>query len=317
MASTAGFRPRSRPISILILGDLMLDVVLAPDRTLAAGTDVSGRVRLRQGGSAANTARWAARLGARTILVSAVGRDLVGRALVEAVAGDGVTVRAARVAGLPSGRIGVVVAPGGERSFVADRGAADALAPDHLRAAWFRRIDAFHLPAYSLLSPSLAAAARAGLGHARAAGATISLDLASSLPLLSQGRRAARGLVAEVRPDILFATAAEAEALLGRYALDDLLDFAPIAVVKRGARGALVLAAEGTERIKFEVATSHVRTAESTGAGDAFDAGFLVAWLGARARGRSLPEALHRATLAGHRAAARHLVGPRPEIVLG
>ncbi len=310
-------RSRARPPSIVVLGDLVLDVVLAPERALANGTDVPGRVLLRQGGSAANTARWAARLGARTTLVSAVGRDRIGRALVETAASDGVKVRAARIAGRPTGRIGVVVGHGGERSFVADRGAADSLDPEHVKADWFRRVDAFHLPAYSLLSPSLAAAARTGLDHARAAGAMISLDLSSSLPLLSQGRRAARALVTEVRADLLFATASEAEALLGRYAVDDLLDFAPIAIVKRGSRGAIVLATDGSERLRFDVATPHVRAAESTGAGDAFDAGFLVAWLAARARGRTLTASLRRATLAGHRAAARHLVGPRPEINLG
>ena len=58
-------------------------------------------------------------------------------------------------------------------------------------------------------------------------------------------------------------------------------------------------------------------TADTTGAGDAFDAGFIVGWLAARSQGRPLAEALHRATLAGHRAAARHLTGPRIELPAG
>src|SRR5688572_31409434 len=114
--------PRRRPRAprVTTLGDLMLDVVVIPDRPLERGTDVPGSVALRQGGSAANTARWLARLGARTSLVAAVGRDPAGRALVEAIRGDGVAARVTRVAGARTGRIGVVVAPGGERSFVAD-----------------------------------------------------------------------------------------------------------------------------------------------------------------------------------------------------
>ena len=60
---------------VVVLGDLMVDVVLTPGRRLEVGTDVPGRVGLRQGGSAANTARWLARLGVRTTLVCAVGRD--------------------------------------------------------------------------------------------------------------------------------------------------------------------------------------------------------------------------------------------------
>jgi sugar/nucleoside kinase (ribokinase family) len=269
-----------------------------------------------QGGSAANTARWLARLGARTSLVCAVGRDAAGRALVDAVRSDGVTARALRVSGVRTGRIGVVVAPSGERSFVADRAAADRLAPSDLQAAWFARADALHLPIYSLLGEPLGLAGRHGVELAREAGALVSVDLASIGPLLASGRRAARALLDEVAPDLLFATAREAEALLGRYAVDGLLEIASIAVVKRGARGATVLAREGEERLRFEVATGPVTAPDTTGAGDAFDAGFLVAWFAARAAGRSLPTSLQRAALAGHRAAARQLATPRPELPL-
>ena len=115
-----------------MLGDLVIDVVLAPARPLERGTDVPGLVRLRQGGSATTTARWLGRLGARSSLVCAIGRDAIGRALVAAVTGDGVQVRAVRVSGAPTGRIGVLVEPGGERSFVQDRGAALRLRPEDL-----------------------------------------------------------------------------------------------------------------------------------------------------------------------------------------
>src|SRR6185369_13374249 len=111
-------RPRPR---VIVVGDLVLDVVIAPSRPLELATDVPGRVELRQGGSAATTARWLARLGARTTFVCAVGRDPEGRALVKEVRSDGVRVRASHVPGRRTGRIGVVVSPDGERSFVADR----------------------------------------------------------------------------------------------------------------------------------------------------------------------------------------------------
>jgi sugar/nucleoside kinase (ribokinase family) len=300
-----------------VLGDLMLDVVLAPVRVLETGTDVPGRVALVQGGSAANTARWLGRLGARSTLIAAVGRDAAGRALVDAVRGDTVTVRVSRIPGVRTGRIGVVVAPGGERSFVADRGAADLLDPDDLRPAWFRGIDAFHVPAYSLFGEPLGLAGRRGVALARAEHALVSVDLASIGPLLAHGRRSARALIAEIAPDLLFATAPEAEALLGRHAVEGLLEYAPMAVVKRGSKGATVLATEGDGQLRFEVATQHLAAADSTGAGDAFDAGFLVGWFAARAAGRSVPASLQRAALAGHRAAARQLSAPRAELALG
>jgi ribokinase len=309
-------RGTSGPARIVVLGDLLLDVVLAPTRTLERATDVPGRISLVQGGSAANAARWLGRLGARTTLIAAVGRDAAGRALVDAVRGDGVQVRVVRVAGARTGRIGVVVSADGERSFVADRGAALQLRPDDLRPQWFTRADGLHVPMYSFLGEPLSLAARRAVSVARESGAFVSVDLASIGPLLERGRQAAVALIEDVAPDLIFATAAEAQALLGAYAVDGLLDLAPTVVVKRGPQGATVLAREGDQHLRFEVATEHRIAADTTGAGDAFDAGFLVGWFAARSAGRSLPAALQRAAVTGHRAAARQLSTPRPELPL-
>ncbi|MBI2763316.1 MAG: carbohydrate kinase family protein [Chloroflexi bacterium] len=308
--------PRPR---VLVLGDLVLDVVLAPERAIETGTDVPGTVGIRQGGSAANTARWLARLGVDVQLVCAVGRDGAGRSLVAQVKGDGVRVRAARIAGQRTGRVGVLIASSGERSFVADRRAALALRPDHLKAEWFARLDLIHMPAYSLMGEPIAATARAAVAIARAtSGAQVSLDLSSIGPLLAQGRRAARELVASVRPDVLFATESEVEAFLGRNAADGILEHAEIAVIKRGSLGARVVArGRAAEPLRFDVATPQVNATDTTGAGDAFSAGFITGWLTARAAGRQAPDALHRATLAGHRAATRQLTTSKQELPPG
>jgi ribokinase len=309
--------PNKKP-RVLVLGDLVLDVVLAPDRPIEIGTDVPGSVGIRQGGSAANTARWLARLGVDTQLVCSVGRDGAGRSLVLQAEADGVRVRAARIAGQRTGRIGVIVASTGERSFVADRRAALALRPDHLRPEWFNRLDLIHVPGYSLMGEPVASATRAAVRLARAAGAQVSSDLSSIGPLLAQGRRAARDLIASIGPDILFATETEAEAFLGRYAADGMAEHASIVVIKRGARGARVLGREADGNlIRFDVATAHVSAADTTGAGDAFSAGFIGGWLTARAAGRTIPDALHRATVAGHRAAARQLTMSKQELPPG
>lgn len=308
-------RAATGPARFVVLGDLLMDVVLAPVRSLERGTDVPGRVSLVQGGSAANTARWLARLGARTTLIAAVGRDAAGRALVDALRGEGVQARVIRVAGARTGRVGVVVSDG-ERSFVADRGAATRLSPNDLRPRWFARADALHLPMYSFIGEPVRHAGRKAVDFAREGGATISVDLASIAPLLERGREAALTLIGEIAPDLLFATAAEAQALLDRYVVDGLLELAPTVVVKRGPKGATVLARDGESRLRFEVATEHRAAADTTGAGDAFDAGFLVGWFAARSAGRSLPAALQRAAIAGHRAASRQLSTPRPELPL-
>ena len=294
----------------------MLDVVLAPNRPLAAGTDVPGRVMLRQGGSAASTARGLAQLGVRTTLVCAVGRDPEGRALVAALERAGVHVRATRVAGERTGRIGVLVAPGGERSFVADRGAADRVTPDDLRPTDFR-VDLLHIPAYSLLGEPLGRAGVRAIELARAAGALVSLDLASVGPLLAGGRPEATRLVRDAAPDVLFATRSEAEAFTGRRGIASLRELAAIAVIKQGRAGATVLAGSRSAPLAFDIATTPLPAPDTTGAGDAFDAGFLHAWIAAAPDMRNRPATLRRAVLAGHRAAGRQLASRPVELALG
>ena len=301
-----------------MLGDLALDVVLAPARDLATGTDVPGRVHLRQGGSAATTARWLAILGARSTLVTSVGRDVVGRALVAEVARVGVVIRGRRVARARTARIGVLVAPDGERSFVADRGAADLLRPADLREAWFRDIDVLHLPAYSLLGEPLGSTGRHAVELGRSSGAAVSVDLASVGPLLAGGVAGARRVIGAVGPDILFATEAEIGALLERRSLVVAASLAPVVFVKRGSHGTTVVTRSSAGRTeRFDVATTPVRAADTTGAGDAFDAGALTVWATAAPDERSRPAVLRRAAVAGQRAAVRQLTRPRPEVALG
>jgi sugar/nucleoside kinase (ribokinase family) len=307
-----------------VLGDLVLDVVLQASAPIETGTDIPGRVEIRQGGSAANVARWLARLGAKSQLVCAIGRDGAGRSLVAQLQRDGVSVRAIRIAGHRTGRIGVLVAPSGERSFVADRRAATRMEAKDLKAEWFDNLDLIHLPAYSLLVEPLGSAGVRAVELARARGSRavrVSVDLASVGPLIAHGRREARDLVARLRPDLVFATESEVEALLGRHAPEGLLEDARVAVIKRGPRGARVFVRDernpGEPPLRFDIATSAIQVEDTTGAGDAFDAGFIAGWLTAIAAGHGGTDALHRATVAGHRAAARHLRSPRTELPPG
>jgi sugar/nucleoside kinase (ribokinase family) len=301
-------RPR-----VVAVGDLVVDVVLAPAAELAPGTDVPGHVMLRQGGSATTTARWLGRGGARVILIAAVGRDAAGRALVRTIREDGVTPRVVRVAGQRTGRVGVFVAPGGERSFVQDRGAALRLAPEHLREAWFASAELVHIPAYSLLDRPLGEAGKRAAELAHAAGALVTVDLSSRGPLLALGRRAAVEVIRGARPDLLFAAGSEASALGSGD--ESLLEIAPVVVLKRGPKGATLLYREGAAVRRLEVAAQAVVAADTTGAGDAFDAGFILAWLAARRAGASPVAGLRSGALAGNRMAMRQLLRPRKELV--
>jgi ribokinase len=304
--------PGSRP-RVVVVGDLIVDVVLAPATELAPGTDVLGRVMLRQGGSATTTARWLGRSGAAVALIAAVGRDAAGRALVRTIRADGVTPHVAAIAGRPTGRVGVFVAPGGERSFVQDRGAALWLAPEHLRESWFRSVELAHIPTYSLLDHPLGDAGRQAANLAHAAGALVTVDLSSSGPLLALGREAAIHVVRGARPDLLFAAGSEGLALGERD--ESLLEIAPLVVLKRGPEGATLMWRERGSVTRIDVAAPAVAAPDATGAGDAFDAGFIIGWLAARAAGTSTEAGLHAAAVAGNEMAARQLVRPREELI--
>jgi sugar/nucleoside kinase (ribokinase family) len=321
---------------LVTLGDLMLDIVVSPAWPIERGTDVPGRVTFRQGGSAANTARAFARLGGSARLVAAVGDDEWARPLVAALRADGVRTHPVSAAE-PTGRVAAIVAPDGERSFVTQRGAADALRAAHLEAAWFRGADVLHLPGYSVFSRHLAGAARRAVDLSLRPATLVSVDLSSRVPLLAFGVAAAREQLEELRPDVLFANRDEAAALLGSRSsrsLPGLLSMAPLAVVKDGAAGCRVLwrdsgaedgarAGPGGDGVAvLDVAVSRLAATDTTGAGDSFAAGFLHALASADPHASApgvaertwAPVLLRRAALAGHRSAAALLRGGRPEL---
>lgn len=328
LAVSARRRPR-----LACLGDLVLDVVITPAAELAIGSDTAGSVALRAGGSAANTARAFAALGGEATFIGAIGTDGLGKRLTAALRSEKVRVHTPQVR-RPTARLAVLLDRSAERTFVTERGAADWLRPSHLRPAWLTRADALHMPAYSLLTEPLATAAQAAAAHARRAGRLVSVDLASRRPLLARGRGAVRGLLEELAPDVLLANADEARALVGKDS-QKLLALAPLVVIKEGAAGCRVLwlAAGSGAVLQLVVATSRLETADTTGAGDAFDAGFLhslieqaasagrdrTAEIGpASDRTHALRRAqvLRRAAVVGHRSAAGWLRRPRPALEL-
>ena len=64
----------ARP-TVVALGDLAIDLYVAQESGVVAGSDARGVVRMRPGGSAANVAVWAARLGAKSSFIGGVGDD--------------------------------------------------------------------------------------------------------------------------------------------------------------------------------------------------------------------------------------------------
>jgi sugar/nucleoside kinase (ribokinase family) len=296
----------------------MLDVVVRAEAKLEGGTDVPGSLSFRAGGSAGNTARVFAATGGAASLVCAVGSDPLGRRLIDALRAEKVVVRAVRVRG-STPKLLALIAADGERSFVTERGVADDIAADALRPAWFARAGFLHVPAYSLLRKPTSDAARRAAAMVREGGGLVSVDLASRAPLLAAGADNGLRAVRALRPNVLFANSDEVSALVGSRAARRLLDVAPVVVVKQGSAGCSVLwrGAAPAPVLEIEVATKPLVVADTTGAGDAFDAGFLHALISSGFDPEHLSAAaLRRAALSGHRAAAKLLTSRRPELSL-
>lgn len=311
----------SKPARLVALGDLVLDVVITPERPIERGTDVPGGLAFRRGGSAANTAAAFARLGGGAALITSLGDDIWASRLLTSLRQDGVTVYAARHAGA-SGRLAALIDDRGERSFVTERGVADALDISDIAPAWIEGADALHVPAYSLFAEPIGNASVHAASLAHESGALVSSDLSSEGPLLAYGLRRSRARLAELDPDLLFANRAEAAALLGqsgRRAWARLLAHAPLVVVKDGVWGCRVLWDEAGSTRQVDVAATRVgHKVDTTGAGDAFAAGFLYSFLGSGGRAATDRDvALRKAAMAGHRAAGAALRRGRPDLQMG
>ena len=252
------------PFTLCTLGDLLLDVIVRLEGPLEQSTDTAARTRTGAGGQAANVAAWAAALGADARFVGKRGDDPAGALVGSELTSKGVTVLGPK----PTGRNGVVVSlvgPDGERSMVTDRGVAPTLGAEELEPAWFEACEHLHLSGYAVMSSPMDGAALRAAGEGRTGGGRISVDLASVSIIRAFGADRLRRRLGELAPEIVFANEQE------RAEVGDLLPEATW-VVKRGADGCAV----EVNGVSSEVAARPANVLDTTGAGDAFAAGYLV-----------------------------------------
>jgi ribokinase len=241
-------------LSLCAIGDLILDVVVLPDAPIEPDADTPATIRFVAGGQAANVAAWAGALGATSRLICKRGNDVTSELAAAELARHGVEICGPVVEG-PGGVVVSIRDAQGQRTMASDRGVASALQPSELDPSWVRSCDVLHVSGYCLLREPMAGAAIEAARHAR----RVSVDLASAhdIQIIGPGGFTAR--LHDLDPDLVFATEAERAAVP---------DFDATWVIKLGARGARF--PEGL------YPAASVVPVDTTGAGDALAAGYLV-----------------------------------------
>jgi sugar/nucleoside kinase (ribokinase family) len=286
-------------------------------------------VRVRPGGSAANQAAWMGHLGLDVVFAGRVGRPDAEFHRLE-LARFGVSARLAVEEERGTGSIVVLIEADGERTMITDRAANLGLAASDVPFALLDGAALLHLTGYTLFEPGQRRVARGLIAAARERGIPFTVDPGSAafLARLSPGdfirwtegaavcfpnrdeAAALTGLpgssgpasdpcrVDASRPEVSLAGAGDPAAMAASLARH----YGAVAL-KLGPDGA-VLATDGSQPRWFPATATAVR--DTTGAGDAFCAGFLAAWLG----GSGLVAATADASRAA--AAAVAILGGRP-----
>jgi sugar/nucleoside kinase (ribokinase family) len=282
-------------IDLLVVGDANPDVVLtgAPRRPAFGQREqlvTAGSLVL--GGSAAILACGAARLGLRVAFVGRVGDDAAGRFALATLADRGVDTGGCVVDPALPTAITVVLVHDDDRAILTSPGCLESLAADDVDLDLVARSRHLHVSSL-FLQPRLAEGLAELFRAARAAGTGTSLD-----PNDDPSGRWGGGLHEVLAvTDVLLPNEREALAIAGRLdgnlaaAARDLAARGPLPVIKCGAQGALAYA--GGEPVR--AAGPVVTVADTVGAGDSFDAGFLAG----RLTGRDLRESLALAAACG------------------
>ncbi|REF00404.1 carbohydrate kinase family protein [Thermomonospora umbrina] len=290
---------------LLVVGDVVTDVLALHGGPPRAGTDTEADIVVRPGGSAANTAAWAAALGADARLLARVGAD-TGAWHRGLLAQAGVRPLLRVDADHPTAVIIVMVDGSGERTMLTDRGAGGLLGPGDWDDGLLDGVGLLHLSGYALFTGPGRELARLASERARLRGVPISVDPASTGFLSGFGED--RFLAATEGAAVLFPNRDEAAQLTGLPGAEEaaarLSGRYDLVVCKLGAEGAV--AARGG-RVVARVAATPARAVDSTGAGDAFAAGFLAATLAGLGEGDAVAAGCRAGALAVSR------IGGRPD----
>lgn len=271
---------------ILVVGDVVDDIGVRPLSAVNPASDTVAEIRMSPGGSAANVAAWLGRLGADVRFVGRAGADGVERHIA-ALEAYGVDARITGDPELPTATIVLTLDAAADRTMYVDRAANTTLTMADLPPDVWEDVTWLHLTGYSFFDDGVRPVALGLVSEAKRRGVGVSVDPSSLGFLEAAGRDTFLSWVADA--DLLFPNEDEQRLLV----IDQ-------------DRAVVTLGAEGASFAGSLVAAQHAEVVDTTGAGDAFCAGFLNEWV----LGRSVEPSL----AAGAAAAAECVAirGARP-----
>ena len=286
----------------------MLDVVAQIPTTpheLHLGNDTRTIISTHGGGAGGNVASWLAVLGNDVTMVGRIGNDAAGSAITAEFDALGISYGQIVKEGLHTGVVVCRVDPSGERTMLADNGANAGLAISDLPA--LDGVDAIYLTGYAPLAPLSREGVLEMVRTINSREIPIIFDPATVGGM--QGVPVEEILSWCALMDAVIMNEEEAIYLSGlsdcEAALNFFLELTPRAIIKRGSAGAIGLERGGQI---ISVAAKTLTVVDTTGAGDAFAAGFIDAFTGRR----DFSYAMERASaVAGHCVA---IVGARGRV---
>jgi len=295
-------------IQVLCIGDVMLDVIVHIDVTpqkINYGSDTASRISTGSGGAAGNVAAWLTRTDARSTIVCHVGDDPAGGAIVADFDALGVEHGELAIPGQASGVVIVLVDSLGERTMFPEKGTNSSLTISDLPE--LSKFQAVYISGYALLNPLSRPGVLAMIERIKADNITIYFDPASVGTMKDVSDNEMHQWFSLM--NVLLLNEEESIYLTGSVdierALDYLLDYSEVVVIKRGSMGAIAKT-RGFDSISVPAVAATVT--DTTGAGDSFAAGFIATY----AKTHDLTAALTSGTQLA--AACVAIVGGRPRV---
>lgn len=261
------------PGSIVVVGDVIDDVIVRPQRDIITDTDTPALIERHPGGSAANTAAWLGHIGADVHFFGQVGAADNERHTAE-LTRWGVKAHLESDPIRPTGTI-IVIVEGEKRTMLTDRGANVIFDLDSVPDELIVIADYLHFTGHSIIDEPKRESVVRLIERANRHGATVSIDPATAGFISDFGVgefiRLAMGAT------ILRPNEDEARVLSGvddvRLASEKLTEHFPLVVTTCGRDGVWV-AERGSESVHIDI--DPVDVVDPTGAGDSFNAGLLA-----------------------------------------